>query len=87
MTNEELVILIHNGQTELMQELYDQNRGMIYRVASRCGQSWYTASVDIDDLMQSGYIALAVAVEAHDDSKGVFTTCLVILPQINHAAG
>lgn len=35
MTNEELVVLIQNGNTEYLKELYEQNKGLIRTIAER----------------------------------------------------
>lgn len=78
MTNEELVILIRRGQQGYMQDLYTQNRGMIYRMAARYAAMKRSAAVDIEDFMQTGYIALAAAVDGYDEEQSAFISYLVI---------
>jgi RNA polymerase sigma factor (sigma-70 family) len=79
-TNEELVKKIREGEQGLMLELWQQNRGIIaanaYRVLHALRDIGRN-SVELDDLMQSGYLGLVEAVERYDlsgDAK--FTTML-----------
>lgn len=67
MTNEALVNLIKAGKdtAENMLALYQQNIGMIAKVAER-----YKGVTDTDDLMQEGYIGLCNAVDAYDSEAG-----------------
>lgn len=67
MTNEEIIReLQRNGASErLMSELYNQNRGIIYKAAKKFQQS-----ADIEDLMQEAYIALDRAVKCYDLESG-----------------
>lgn len=77
MTNEELVLNIRSGQLHLMKDLYKQNRGIIYRTARKYSSMKLTAAADIDDFMQTGYVALAAAVEGYEQSKGAFVLYLM----------
>lgn len=66
MTNEELIELIKEypaRKAEYMEELYNQNRGIIYKIAKR-----FAHSVDSEDLMQEAYIILDRTVTAFDSS-------------------
>lgn len=67
MTNEALVKLIKAGEdtAENMLALYQQNIGMITKMAER-----YRGVTDTDDLMQEGYIGLCNAVDAYDSEAG-----------------
>ena len=77
MSNEELVGRIQRGEgdtAELMQELYAQNRGLIYKTvqpyATKNGNS-------IEDLMQDAYLAMNEAVQRYEPDKGAsFATYL-----------
>ena len=53
MTNEELVILIRNAVSlaELMLQLWQQNYGLIYKIANH-----YKSLDDIEDLLQEGFL-------------------------------
>ena len=77
MTNEELVQQIKRGRSDLMETLWDQTRAFVYKKA-RTAMSGIPAScgVTIDDLAQSGYIALAAAVDTYDAQRGSFLTWL-----------
>ncbi|WP_066715703.1 sigma-70 family RNA polymerase sigma factor [Clostridium sp. Marseille-P299] len=68
MSNEELVELIQNeiNVSENMEQLYLQNKGMIYKIARR-----YSNYVDMEDLMQEGYIGLYEAVKRYESDKEV----------------
>ncbi len=78
MSNEELVQLIRRGQQHYMKDLYEQNRGMIYRLAMRYDSLRLTPAIDLDDFAQTSYIALAAAVNGYDENKGAFITYLVL---------
>lgn len=75
MSNEEILGAIQDGgdKKQLMCELWQQNRKLIYKTAER-----YKGYVPIEDLMQEGYIALDNAARMFDASKGcAFSTYLV----------
>lgn len=61
MTNEILVELIQAGENtaDNMQKLWEQNRGMIWKLAQQ-----YRNKAEIEDLMQEGFIGLCNAVDA-----------------------
>lgn len=75
MTNEELVILIRNAVSpaELMLQLWQQNYGLIYKIANR-----YKSLDDIEDLLQEGFLGLYEAMRHYDPDTGV--------PFVNYAA-
>ena len=76
MTNEELVELIQSGENvaENIYQLYEQNSGMIYKIAKK-----YTYAEDISDLFQESYLALyKAAVKYKKDSGASFLTYMVI---------
>ena len=68
MTNEELVALIKDGKdkTEHLAALWEQNRNYIAKIARR-----YSGIVEMDDLMQEGYLALCDAVNKYDPAVEV----------------
>lgn len=76
MTNEEILQLIKHGtgdRQQLMLQLYEQNRGMIYKtVCPFIG----AGGNDADDLMQTAYFGLCEAVERYDPEKGAFISYL-----------
>ena len=68
LSNEQLVILIRNGVSpaELMLQLWQQNYGLIYKIASR-----YKSLDDIEDLLQEGFLGLYEAVRHYDPDTEV----------------
>lgn len=67
MTNEILVELIQAGENtaDNMQKLWEQNRGMIWKLAQQ-----YRNKAEIEDLMQEGFIGLCNAVDAWQPDAG-----------------
>ena len=75
MTNEELVLLIKNGDRAYYAELWEQVR--LY-VKARA-KFFYKNGVnfircEIDDLIQAGYLAMVDAVETYDPERASFIT-------------
>ena len=68
MENEKLVAQIKAGidTADNMLALWEQNRGMIGKLARR-----YSAYADIEDLQQEGYLALYDAIDGFKPDKGV----------------
>lgn len=77
MTNEELAIAIQGGNDALTGELWEQCKGFIRKEATRWARAFESRpDIDVDDLIQSGYIALINAVQGFDAGKGTFLTLL-----------
>ncbi len=72
MTNEQLVCAIQGGDRDKLVELWHQVQRLIYKKAARLvGLNGTT----IDDMLQSGFIAMMLAANDFDPSKGTkFTT-------------
>lgn len=68
MTNEELVEQIQSGVniTENMYQLYEHNRGIIYKMANR-----YSWGAPLEDLTQEAYISLCKAVKKYDKQQDI----------------
>lgn len=69
MSNEELVKAIQEGTKEYregMKQLYNQNMGIIHRIAKR-----YITYGEMDDLVQEAYLGLYEAVKRYDENMGV----------------
>ena len=64
-TNEELVALIQAGRKDLEEDLCQQNRDMIAKIANQL-----KGYAEFDDLMQEGYIGLLHAVGEYDPNEG-----------------
>lgn len=82
MINEELVIAIQQGASEMMPQLWNQVERLVAwkanKVISALGDR---ASVEYEDLYNSGYIALVDAVKRYDPERydgftGLFMLCL-----------
>lgn len=77
MTNEELALAIKAGQNALTVELWGQVEAFVQMVARR----YYNRldgcrGVEVEDLVQSGFLALMDAVQGYDPEKGAFLTYL-----------
>lgn len=71
MTNEEIVLLIQQGQTKYYGVLWERVQRLVGMLISRYSKSWVLPNdIDSEDLHQCGYFALLAAVKAYDDSKG-----------------
>lgn len=66
MSNEELVAEIQNGRQELLGTLWEQVERFIRRQANRYPDA---GAVDREDLYQSGYLAVAAAVDSYDPER------------------
>lgn len=54
-------------------EICEQNSGLVYTVARRyLGACKHDPAIDLDDLMQTGYIGLMQAASTHNGTKGSF---------------
>ena len=65
MTNEEMVLMIQQGNRELLEALYLQNSGMIEKIISR-----YSGLEDLDDLRQEAYFGIVKAAELWSPESG-----------------
>lgn len=70
MTNEEMAARIQAGENELIAPLWEQNRGLLYRLARRYEGLGRLHGLDCDDLMQCAFLALSKAVEGFQEEKG-----------------
>ena len=79
MSNEELVLQIQAGKQNLMKELWEQNKALVYTTVKK-----YAGTAELDDLMQEGYLALNKAAESYDTAAGtLFSTYAVKCIQWN----
>lgn len=82
MSNEELAVAIQSGETERMGELWEQVKGLVVwkaqSVINALDQRGTRCGVDLDDLIQSGYIAMTETVHHYTPECGAaFSTCLI----------
>lgn len=75
MSNEEMVVLIQEGRRELMADLWEQVRLFVIKQARRIPLEG-RADLELDDLIQSGYLALVDAVADYKPEMGGFLTVL-----------
>lgn len=82
MSNEELVAEIQAGAEERMGELWEQVKGLVAWKARHVLtglENWGDPrGVELDDLLQSGYLALVKAVESYEQTEGAFSTWLLL---------
>lgn len=70
MDNEQLVMLVKSGERDMM-ELWWRVRNLVVTLAKRRVDAFgEQCGVDLDDLIQSGFIGFLYAVEKFDPSKG-----------------
>ena len=77
MSNEEMVEQIRSrsgDRQELLQALYDRNRGLIYLTV----RPYISGGMEEQDAMQEGFLGLLEAVERYDPGRGSFTSCLCL---------
>lgn len=69
MTNEELALHIAEGETDLIGELYQQNRGLLYKYAHRFyvlhSERCTSAGVTLEDMMNECYFAVYNAAKSY----------------------
>ena len=54
-------------------EVCQQHSGLVFTIARRyLSACVHDPAIDLDDLMQTGYIGLMEAAQTHDESKGSF---------------
>lgn len=70
MTNEELAAQIQAGERSMILPLWSQVKGFVRNMAYK----WQRRGVEVDDLMQSGFIAMLDALKEWDGDKGAFLT-------------
>ena len=72
MSNEELVALIQSGERDHLLELWEQVQAFaVQRAKRRMILTDGYGGVTFDDLYNSGYVALAAAVESYDSAQGM----------------
>lgn len=64
MTNEELILMYRAGDTEALEMIINQNKGLVYKIANRF-KGYCNATLDLDDLVQEGNIGLLIAADKY----------------------
>lgn len=74
MTNEQLAILIQEGHTEYIEQLWLQIRPLLFKMANlyyhRYSEHYKKAGITLDDMTQETFFALLEAVHAFKAEKG-----------------
>lgn len=87
MTNEELAVAIAQGRDDLQLQLWDQVKAYVhmraYKVVTLSGGA---GGATVQDLEQSGFLAMLRAVEKYDPARGSFLSCLTYYLQQEFAA-
>ena len=73
MTNEELAVLIQNGERDKLLELWEQVRRFAWGQAKRWA-AYRDSGMELEDFMQTGFLALLDAVQRYDPLGGKFLT-------------
>lgn len=88
MTNEDLAILIQQGQTELYNELWEQNVKLFtkkaYCLYRSHGESCARSGVELDDILQCCFLSLVEAVRAFNKESGYKLTTYINYPLTKH---
>lgn len=75
MTNEEKAVNIQQGRRECILPLWEGVQRFVYREAGRWARAWQgRGGVELEDLIQAGFLAMLEAVEDYDPAKGAFLT-------------
>lgn len=81
LSNEELVAAIQAGETERMSELWEQVNGLVKwkanRIMTALTLKGNLCGVELEDLIQSGYVAMVAAVNTYNPESGKFSTWLM----------
>lgn len=87
MSNEELVVIIKNGDVSAIPQLWGQVEKLIYFLCNklylRYNEPLTRAGVEVDDLTQEGYFAFLDAVQGFDESKGYKFSAYLNYPLLN----
>lgn len=76
MTNEELVYLYQQGNKNALEEIIENNKGIVFKLVNKFNID-YNHTIEKEDLEQEGYIGLVIAAEKYDfnnDKKASFIT-------------
>lgn len=79
MSNEELILLYQNGNKKALEQLIDNNRGIVNKIVNKFNID-KTNSIDREDLEQEGYMGLIAAAERYNlnnDKRASFITYAV----------
>lgn len=88
MTNEDLAVLIQQGQQEYIPTLYDQVKKLLMSIAKRYFNKFYdpcaSCGVTLDDLMQESYLVMLEAIRYFKPDSGNKFISYLSYPMWNH---
>lgn len=76
MTNEELVLSYQQGNKNALEELIENNKGIVFKLVNKFNVD-YNNAIEREDLEQEGFTGLIIAVEKYNpnnDKKAAFIT-------------
>lgn len=77
MSNEELCLLIQDGETNRIGQLWDQVKKLVAKLSFRYLPKDGSSQIEHEDLIQSGFLAMLDAIEDYDPAAGyTFATYL-----------
>lgn len=76
MTVEQLVAEIRSGNAEAYGELWERIKAFVSWQAHTYSRYFPESTIDHDDLMQAGFLAVVTCIDHYDANKGTFLTLL-----------
>ena len=86
MTNEEIVLEIQRGRSDLVSELWERVSRLAFRMMLAYRQYAERRGVEWEDLQQEAFLAVVAAVDNFDPERGKFSTFLKFAVQRQAAA-
>lgn len=84
MTNEELAAKAKEGDREALAQLWEQNRGLLVKLfrglANTAGDRMAAMGITWEDVEQSFFLAVALAVRLYEPERGVLFSSFLIYP-------
>ena len=84
MTNEELAAKAKEGDREALAQLWEQNRGLLVKLfrglANKAGDRMAAMGITWEDVEQSFFLAVALAVRLYEPERGVLFSSFMVYP-------
>ena len=84
MTNEELAAKAKEGDREAPEQLWEQNRGLLVKLfrglANKAGDRMAAMGITWEDVEQSFFLAVALAVRLYEPERGVLFSSFLVYP-------
>lgn len=86
MSNEELVVLIQNGEHDYIGQLWEQVNGLVKWKAGHIIAPYECIhGIEFDDLINTGFLAMVAAVAGYSPDKGTFSNWFIYYLQTKFA--